>query len=159
MIDMDKEGRDIDYIIPGTWATTLTALPDMELAEGMYRAYHNYLKSYCNQRPDRLKASAMVLGADIEWSLEELKWLVNEQWLAGVRIMLPLDIPIDDPKPDPPVAFIGDAGLHFATPTPSPHPMSRLHGPGLRRNFPTVGRPGLLSELLGGAGRRRPCRY
>ena len=38
--DMDAEGRDIDFLIPGTWATAATGLPDVTLAEALYRSYH-----------------------------------------------------------------------------------------------------------------------
>ena len=37
--DMDTEGRDIDFIIPGPWAYSAPAL-EVELARGLYRAYH-----------------------------------------------------------------------------------------------------------------------
>ena len=45
LIDMDTEGRDLDFIFPGMWASSLTGLYDQDvtLAEGMYRAYHNYM--------------------------------------------------------------------------------------------------------------------
>ena len=29
--DMDAEGRDIDFLIPGTWATAASGLPDVTL--------------------------------------------------------------------------------------------------------------------------------
>ncbi|MCI0830795.1 MAG: hypothetical protein J4N67_11730, partial [Chloroflexi bacterium] len=36
IIDMDMEGRDIDVIIPGTWANGLSHLEDQTLAQGLY---------------------------------------------------------------------------------------------------------------------------
>jgi hypothetical protein len=45
LADMDLEGRDIDFIFPGTWAASLTAL-DVTLAAGLYRAYHRYIHDY-----------------------------------------------------------------------------------------------------------------
>ena len=59
--DMDLEGRDIDFIFPGTWAASLTAL-DVTLAEGLYRAYHRYMHDYTAKYPDRLKSAAQVPG-------------------------------------------------------------------------------------------------
>ena len=56
LADMDLEGRDIDVIIPGTWANGLTSVEDVTLAEGMYSAYHRYMREYCSIAPDRLKS-------------------------------------------------------------------------------------------------------
>ena len=33
--DMDAEGRDIDFLIPGTWATAASGLPDITLTEAL----------------------------------------------------------------------------------------------------------------------------
>jgi predicted TIM-barrel fold metal-dependent hydrolase len=57
--DMDAEGRDIDFLIPGTWATATSGLPDIALTEALYRSYHNYIAAYCQSYPSRLKS--MVL--------------------------------------------------------------------------------------------------
>ena len=56
--DMDLEGRDIDFILPGTWRPA-TAL-DVTLAEGLYRAYHRYMHAYTAKYPDRLKSAVQV---------------------------------------------------------------------------------------------------
>jgi hypothetical protein len=40
---MDAEGRDVDFLIPGTWATAASGLPDITLTEALYRSYHNYI--------------------------------------------------------------------------------------------------------------------
>lgn len=45
--DMDAEGRDLDFLIPGTWATAASGLPDIALTEALYRSYHNYIAAYC----------------------------------------------------------------------------------------------------------------
>ena len=44
IMDMDLEGRDIDVIIPGTWANGLSALEDQTLAEVLYSSYHRYIR-------------------------------------------------------------------------------------------------------------------
>jgi len=46
--DMDLEGRDLDFIFRDL-ATSLTGLyaKDITLAEGLYRAYHRYIRDYC----------------------------------------------------------------------------------------------------------------
>jgi hypothetical protein len=48
--DMDLEGRDIDFIIPGPWAYGAPALAP-HLAQGLYRAYHRYMADYCSADP------------------------------------------------------------------------------------------------------------
>ena len=113
LIDMDKEGRDIDYIIPGTWATTLTALPDMDLAEGMYRAYHNYMQEYTSVAPDRLKSGIQVPGADPEWAISEIKKWGNAPWAAAVWVHLKEGLPIDDPSLEPIWQVVNDLNLPY----------------------------------------------
>ena len=81
---MDMEGRDVDVIIPGTWANGLSSLEDVSLAEGLYAAYHNYMREYCSTSPDRLKSLILVPCADIEWAVSEVKALANEKWVAAV---------------------------------------------------------------------------
>ena len=51
LADMDLEGRDVDVIIPGTWANGLTGIEDVTLAEGLYSAYHRYMREYCSADP------------------------------------------------------------------------------------------------------------
>lgn len=65
LMDMDTEGRDIDFIIPGTWAY---GAPDLEvsLTRCLYRAYHRFMADYCSADPRRLKSMIAVNGADPE---------------------------------------------------------------------------------------------
>ena len=74
-MDMDLEGRDLDFIFPGTWASSLTGIydKDVTLAEGMYRAYHNYMDAYTSVAPDRIKSSLQVPGSDPEWAISEIR--------------------------------------------------------------------------------------
>ena len=58
--DMDAEGRDIDFLIPGTWATAASGLPDITLTEALYRSYHNYIAAYCQPYFSRLKSMILV---------------------------------------------------------------------------------------------------
>ena len=78
--DMDLEGRDIDFIFPGTWAASLTAL-DVTLAEGLYRAYHRYMHAYTAKYPDRLKSAVQVPGADVAWAVQKSRrWPRRNGW-------------------------------------------------------------------------------
>jgi predicted TIM-barrel fold metal-dependent hydrolase len=108
--DMDLEGRDIDFIFPGTWAASLTAL-DVTLAEGLYRAYHRYMHDYTARYPDRLKSAAQLPGADVEWAVQEIKTLAQEKWLAAVWLDLPEGKPIDHPDFEPLWATMNDLDL------------------------------------------------
>ena len=108
--DMDMEGRDIDFIFPGTWPASMTAL-DVTLAEGLYRAYHRYMHDYTAKYPDRLKSAAQVPGADVEWAVSELKSLAQEKWLSAVWVHLPEGRPIDHPDFEPLWATMNDLDL------------------------------------------------
>ena len=68
---MDLEGRDVDILYPGPYLQYVIGLQDVTLTEGVWRAYHNYLKSYCSVDPKRLKSAAMVPGNDVKWAVEE----------------------------------------------------------------------------------------
>jgi len=111
--DMDLEGRDLDFIFPGTWATSLTGLyaKDITLAEGLYRAYHRYIRDYCAKAPDRLKSAAQVPGADVAWAIKEIRSLAHETWLAAVWLHLPEGKPIDHPDFEPLWATLNELDL------------------------------------------------
>ena len=111
LLDMDMEGRDVDVIIPGTWANGLSSLEDVSLAEGLYAAYHNYMREYCSTSPDRLKSLILVPCADIEWAVSEVKALANEKWVAAVTPILPEGMPVDHPAIDPLWEVMNDAHL------------------------------------------------
>ena len=111
LADMDLEGRDVDVIIPGTWATGLTAIDDVTLAEGMYSAYHRYMREYCGTNPNRLKSLILAPAADIEWAVSEVKTLANESWVAAVAPILPEGMPVDHPALDPLWEVMNDAHL------------------------------------------------
>ena len=108
---MDLEGRDVDVIIPGTWANGMTVLEDQSLAQGMYTAYHRYMREYCSASPDRLKGIIQAPAADIEWAVSEVKTLSQEKWVVAVAPILPQGVPVDHPKLDPLWEVMNDAHL------------------------------------------------
>src|SRR5438034_2428470 len=57
--DMDREGRDVDVIIPGTFSTAVSAL-DPGLATELHAAYNRYIVDYCSADPARLKATVLA---------------------------------------------------------------------------------------------------
>jgi predicted TIM-barrel fold metal-dependent hydrolase len=109
--DMDTEGRDIDFLIPGTWATAASGLPDVTLAEALYRSYHNYIAAYCQPYLSRLRSMVLVPGGDVEWAVREVKRLKNEPWVAAVWPLLPEGKPIDHPDLAPLWDVMNDAHL------------------------------------------------
>jgi predicted TIM-barrel fold metal-dependent hydrolase len=96
LLDMDVEGVDIDLIIPGTWAPGSSAL-EVGLAKAMYRAYHRYMADYCSADHRRLKGLLLAPAADPEWAAEMIRAHAPEEWVAGVWVILPEGLPVDDP--------------------------------------------------------------
>ena len=109
--DMDMEGRDVDVIIPGTWANGLSHLEDPTLARGLYASYHRYMREYCSHEPNRLKGLILAPAADIEWAVTEIKSLVNDSWVSAVMPILPEGMPVDHPALDPIWEVMNDAHL------------------------------------------------
>lgn len=94
--DMDTEGRDIDFIIPGPWAFGAPALPP-HLTRGLYSAYHRYMADYCSADSRRLKSMVLAPANDPAWSAQIIKDLAYEDWVAAVWPTLPEGLPVDDP--------------------------------------------------------------
>jgi predicted TIM-barrel fold metal-dependent hydrolase len=108
--DMDEEGVDLQVIIPGTWALGATAL-DVDLAKGLYDAYHRFQAEYCGTDVRRLKGLVMAAGADPEWSALQIKSWRDDRWVSGVMLLLPEGVPVDDPALDPIWDAMADADL------------------------------------------------
>lgn len=98
--DMDLEGRDVDLIIPATFATAVSAI-DPELAVEAHAAYNRYIADYCSSDVNRLKATILVLGSDPEWAAREIKNHAQETHVAACTVVLPEGMPIDDPDLHP----------------------------------------------------------
>jgi len=109
--DMDTEGRDVDFLIPGTWATAASGLPDITLTEALYRSYHNYIAAYCQSYPARLKSMVLVPGGDVDWAVREVRRLRNQSWVAAVWPLLPEGKPVDHPDLAPLWDEMNDAYL------------------------------------------------
>jgi uncharacterized protein len=108
--DMDTEGRDIDFIIPGTWAYGAAALAP-HLAMGLVRAYHRYMAAYCAADARRLKSMILALASDPAWSAQLIKEHAQEDWVAAVWPLLPEGLPVDDPDLEPIWAAADEADL------------------------------------------------
>jgi predicted TIM-barrel fold metal-dependent hydrolase len=110
LLDMDVEGVDVDFIIPGTWAPGSSAL-DPSLAQAMYRAYHRYMADYCGADPRRLKGILLAPAADPAWASAMIDRHAGEEWVAGVWPILPEGVPVDDPDLEPIWAAMDAADL------------------------------------------------
>ena len=108
--DMDTEGRDVDFIIPGTWAFGSPALP-VHLTRGLCAAYHRYMADYCGADTSRLKSMVLAPTTDPAWSAEAIKEVAQEDWVAAVWPLLPEGLPLDDPDLDPIWAAANEADL------------------------------------------------
>lgn len=97
---MDREGVDVHLIIPGTFAMASTAL-DLSLSVELLAAYNRYVVAYASENPDRIKPAIQVHAANPEWSAQEVKRLAQEPSVAAVTVVLPQDLPVDDPDLHP----------------------------------------------------------
>lgn len=97
--DMDKEGVDVNVLIPGTWAPAVSAL-ETSLSVGLYEAYHNYMAEFCAADTGRLKGMLMVTVKDLDWAVKEIKTRGKEPWVSCVWPVLPEGTPVDDPDHD-----------------------------------------------------------
>src|SRR5712691_5826886 len=82
LADMDTEGRDIDFIIPGPWAYGAPALAP-HLVRGLFDAYHRYMTEYCGADARRLKSMVLAPATDPAWAAQTIKNLANEDWVAA----------------------------------------------------------------------------
>lgn len=108
--DMDREGRDADIIIPGTFATAISAI-DQDLALELYAAFHRYIGDYCSTDPARLKSTLLAPATDPEWAAAEIEQLAGEPWVASVTPVLPEGVPVDHPDLHPIWRAMDDADL------------------------------------------------
>ena len=110
LADMDTEGRDIDFIIPGPWAYGAPALVP-HLTRGLYAAYHRYMAEYCAADPRRLKSMVLAPATDPTWASQAIAALAKHDWVAAVWPLLPEGLPVDDPDLEPIWAAANDADL------------------------------------------------
>ena len=100
LLDMDTEGRDVDLIIPGTFAVAVSAI-EPDLATEIHAAFNRYIVDYCSPDPTRLKATMLAPGWDPAWGAAEIRRLAAQQCVAAVTVVLPEGLPIDDPSLHP----------------------------------------------------------
>lgn len=113
LANMDVEGVDINFIIPGTWAPGSSAL-EPGLAKAMHRAYHRYMAEYCSADPRRLKGMLLAAAADPVATAKMIEEHADQEWVAGVWVVLPEGLPVDDPDLAPIWSAMNEANLPIA---------------------------------------------
>ena len=105
--DMDEEGVDVHFIVPG--AASGHSDPSVDMA--MLRSVHRHLDDMCSRHPGRLTSLILASARDIEGSILEIKRYADSPWAKGIWVSLPLDYPVDHPDLKPIWAAADDAGL------------------------------------------------
>ena len=105
--DMDEEGVDVHFIVPG--AASGHSDPSVDMA--MLRSVHRHLDDMCSRHPGRLTSLILASARDIEGSVLEIKRYADSLWAKGIWVSLPLDYPVDHPDLKPIWAAADDAGL------------------------------------------------
>ncbi len=98
--DMDTEGADVHFIIPGTWSFGSAALP-ADLTHALHRAYHRYMADFCSADTRRLKAPVLAMATDPEEAARAIRQHGKEPWAAAAWPILPEGMPVDDPDLEP----------------------------------------------------------
>jgi predicted TIM-barrel fold metal-dependent hydrolase len=85
---MDVEGIDVGILFR-TWVTQSINMDGLEpaFAAAMSRAWNRWIADFCQESPDRLKASALIPLQDIELAVAEARFAVRE--LGVVTLVLP----------------------------------------------------------------------
>ncbi len=110
LLDMDEEGRDIDFMF-GANSAGVMSLGDPTLCQGFYDAYHRFLDDYTSVSPERLRSHILVHAGDVEQAINSVKTLSQKKWATAVWLQLPVDFPVDDPTLDPLYAVMNDQEL------------------------------------------------
>ena len=99
--DMDHEGVEVNLTLPSGWFGTWTAGEDVPLEMAMYRAYHRWMRDYCDPFPRRLGGVVLTGARDVEGSLAEIRRCARERWAWGLMVYAPVGMPLDHPSLEP----------------------------------------------------------
>jgi len=99
--DMDREGVDVNFMLPSGWFGTWSFLGDVGLEFQMYEAYHRWMQDYCAAAPDRLTGVLLVSGNDVAASLEAIERHGSSRWPVALMCYTHPDMPLDHPDLEP----------------------------------------------------------
>src|SRR5262245_26072745 len=108
--DMNRERRDIEFIIPGPWCYEAPALAP-QLAQGLYRATHRYMAEYCTAATRRLKSMVLAHGTDPTGAAAVSRAHAGADVVAAVWPLVPEGVSIEDPDLGPFWAAADEADL------------------------------------------------
>jgi predicted TIM-barrel fold metal-dependent hydrolase len=102
LADMDGSYIDIDVLFP-THVSSYSALHDVRLESGLYRAYHRWVHDYTAQAPDRLKWTVVANMRDARAASQEITY-----WAEADPNMVGIYLPPNGPNN----MLLDDPGLH-----------------------------------------------
>jgi predicted TIM-barrel fold metal-dependent hydrolase len=100
VLDMDDEGTDVHFLIPGSFMS-FVGLDDPSYEVALCRAYHRHIADFCAQFPDRLKSLIVASGRDVDAAVGEIRQWGKSKWAVAVKPLLPPDMPVDHPDLEP----------------------------------------------------------
>src|SRR5687768_10833303 len=86
---MDREGIDVNLMLPSGWFGAWTMIDDVGLETAVYEAYHRCMADYCSAFPGRLKGVILVCARDVETSIVEINRCAKEPWPLAVFVYAP----------------------------------------------------------------------
>ena len=99
--DMDREGVDVNLLLPSGWFGTWTTVEDTRQELALYRAYHRWMADYCATHPDRLSGVILVSARDVRDGLAEVERCAAEPWALALFCYAPYGMPLDHPDLEP----------------------------------------------------------
>ncbi len=99
--DLDREGVDVNLLLPSGWFGVWTSQPDVVLETAMYEAYHRWMADYCGAFPDRLKGVVLCSAREVETAVAEIRRCGKADWPLAVFVYAPHGVPLDHPDLEP----------------------------------------------------------
>jgi predicted TIM-barrel fold metal-dependent hydrolase len=112
--DMDREGIDVNLMLPSGWFGAWTMIDDVKLETAVYEAYHRWMAHYCLAFPGRLKGVVLACARDVQTSVLEINRCAKEPWPLAVFVYAPYQFPLDHPDLEPIWKAAADHDLSIA---------------------------------------------
>jgi predicted TIM-barrel fold metal-dependent hydrolase len=100
--DLDREGVDVNLLLPSGWFGVWTSQPDVALETAMYAAYHRWMADYCSPFLDRLRGVILCSARDVDTAVSEIERWGKTDWPLGIFVYAPYGgLPLDHPDLEP----------------------------------------------------------